>query len=256
MRRTLALAISAVATLALAGVALAHLTLGGTQSATASFSAAKQRADIRTCTGPDGTYEIVRGRYEGQAASTQPALNGPIALNVAAVYNRTEQIGWITGVLHIRSADHGVQARLVGTLTQGAGDARVVDGFVSGSAGGHGANLFGNVVASFTGTGGFTGGKIGEGGANAALLAGRICTDRPAPTRLEAEGKIEVLTASAITVRAKNGLAPKTCQIRPGTSPSTANLRVGDRVEMQCGLVEGVMTLLKVKKKGRDDDGD
>jgi hypothetical protein len=53
MRRSLALATAAVATLAPAGVALAHLTLGGTQSAAATFSAARQRADIRACTGPD-----------------------------------------------------------------------------------------------------------------------------------------------------------------------------------------------------------
>jgi len=42
----------------------------------------------------------------------------------------------------------------------------------------------------------------------------------------------------------------------PDAYTTPALLRVGDRVEMQCGLVEGVMTLLKVKKKGRDDDGD
>jgi len=255
MRRSLALATAAVATLAPAGVALAHLTLGGTQSAAATFSAARQRADIRTCTGPDGTYEIVKGQYEGQAVSTQSALNGPIALKVSTVYNKTEQIGWMTGLLQIRASDHGVQARLVGTLTQGPGDTRIVDGFVDGRAGGHGANVFGNVTASFTGTGGFTGGKIGEGGANAALLAGRVCTDKPTSS-LDVEGQIEALTPSQITVRPKNGSTPKTCQIRPGTSPSTRNLRVGDRVEMHCGLLEGAMTLLKVTKKGRDDDDD
>ena len=256
MRRTLLLATAAVATLALAGIALAHLTLGGTQAASATFSAAKQRADIRTCTGPDGTYEIVRGHYEGLAVSSQSALNGPIALKVSTVYNKTEQIGWMTGLLHIRTDDHGVRARLVGTLTPGSGDTRIVDGFVDGRAGGHGANVFGNITAAFTGTGGFIGGKIGEGGANVALLAGRVCTDRPPSPRLEVEGRIEVLTATEITVRPRNGSTPKTCQIRPGISPSTRHLRVGDRVEMHCGLVEGVMTLLKVTKKGRDEDDD
>ena len=253
MRRSLALATAAVATLAPAGVALAHLTLGGTQSAAATFSAARQRADIRTCTGPDGTYEIVKGHYEGQAVSTQSALNGPIVLKVSTVYNKTEQIGWMTGLLQIRATGHSTQARLVGTLTQGSGDTRIVDGFVDGRAGGHGANVFGNVTASFTGTGGFTGGKIGEGGANAALLAGRVCTDKPTSS-LHVEGQIEALTSSEITVRPKNGSTPTICQIRAGTSPSTRNLRVGDRVEMRCGLVEGAMTLLKVTKKGRDDD--
>lgn len=251
MRRTLALAI-AVAALAPVGVALAHLTADGTQSVTATFSAARQRADVRTCTGPDGTYEIVKGRYQGASQSTQAVLNGPIVLNVGAVYNRTEQIGWMRGSVRFQATDHSVETRLVGTLTQGAGDTRILDGFLDGPADEHGAKLFGNVTASFTGAGGFTAGKIGEGGANVALLAGRICkptTSRP----LVVEGRIETLTSSAITVRPRNG-SPQTCQIRPGTSPSTAKLHVGDTVRMECGLVAGSMTLLKIKKKERDDD--
>lgn len=253
MRRKIALAIAAGVLLAPAGVALAHLTLDGTQSVGATFGAARERGATRTCTGPNGTYEIIKGRYTGQSQSTQPVLNGPIVLDISAVYNRTERIGWMKGSLRIRGTDHGVTTRLVGTLTQGPSDTRVLDGFVNGPAGEDGTKLIGNVTSSFTGTGGFTGGKIGEGGANIALLSGRVC--KPAgPSRIEVEGVIEVLTSSAITVRSRNGSTPQTCQIRPGVSPTTQNLRVGDRVEIECGLVEESMTLLKVKKKGRGDD--
>jgi len=252
MQRTLALATVAVVALASVGVALAHLTQDGTQAVAASFSAARERGDTRVCTGFDGTYEIVNGRYVGQSTSTQPVLNGPIALTVTAVYNRTEQIGWMTGSVKIRSGDHSVEARLVGTLKAGASDTRTLDGFVNGPAG-QGTKLYGSVTAAFTGTGGFAGGKIGEGGTNAALLAGRVCT--PPEARIEVSGQIEALTTTAITVHPKNRAAV-TCQIRPGVSPSTSNLRVGDRVEIVCGLVDGSQTLLRVKKKGRDDDDD
>ena len=252
MRRKIAIAIAAGVLLVPVGVALAQLTQDGTQAVSATFSAAREQGDTRTCTGPDGTYEIVRGRYAGQSQSTQPVLNGSIVLNVTAVYNQTENIGWMTGSLRIRTGDQGVTTRLVGTLTQGPSNTRILDGFVNGPAGKGGTKLFGNVTSSFTGAGGFTGGKIGEGGANIALLSGRIC--KPTSQKhVEIEGRIETLTGSAITVRPKKG-SPQTCQLRSGVSPSTQNLHVGDRVEIECGLVDNSMTLLKVKKKGQGDD--
>jgi hypothetical protein len=254
MRRKIAIAAAAGVLLVPVGVAVAQLTQDGTQAVSATFSAARERGDLRTCTGPDGTYEIVKGRYAGQSQSSQPTLSGPIVLNIAAVYNQTEHIGWMTGSLRIRTGDQGVTTRLVGTLTQGPSDTRILDGFVNGPAGKGGTKLFGNVTSSFTGTGGFTGGKIGEGGANIALLSGRVCKPA-APAHVEVEGRIDTLTSSAITVRPnKKGSAPQTCQIRSGVSPSTQNLHVGDRVEIECGLVDNSMTLLKVKKKGGGDD--
>ena len=252
MRRTLVLATVVVAAFASVGVAVAQLTQDGTQAVTATFSAPRERGDVRTCTGADGVYEIVAGRYAGQSVSAQPILNGPIVLAITAVFNRTEHLGWMTGAVKIRATEHPVEARLVGTLTQGAGDTRTLDGFVSGAAGEDGVKLFGNVTASFTGAGGFTAGKLGEGGANIALLAGRPC--RPPAPRIEVSGRIEVLTSSAITVRPKRNRPPATCQIRAGISPSTSNLHVGDRVEIVCGVVDGVQTLLKVKRDRGDDD--
>jgi hypothetical protein len=256
MRRGLTLVTAAGAVLVVAGfglAGLAHLVQDGTQTVTATFSAARERAAVRTCAGPDGTYEIVNGRYAGQSTSAQPLLNGPIVLTVNAVYNRTEQVGWIRGTVRVRGSEHPVQARLVGTLTQGASDTRVVDGFVDGPAGGHGAKLFGSLTASFTGTGGFSAGSIGAGGTNIALLAGRVC--RPAKSELEASGRIVVLSSSQIAIQ-RNPSNLVTCAIRAGVSPPTNGLRVGDTVEITCGLVDNEMTLLKVKKKGKDDDDD
>lgn len=252
MRRIAIVVIAGAAVLTSAGVGLAHLIEDGTQKVSATFTASRERADIRTCVGTDGTYEIVRGRYSGTSVSSQPVLNGRVVLVVSSVFNRTEGIGWMRGSLRIVGVDHSVQTRLVGTLTPGAADTRVLDGFVDGPAGGHSAALLGNVTASFTGNGGFAGGKIGEGGTNVALIAGRICK-RPA-SRVEAAGRITVLTSSSITIQRKKGATLLTCQIRPGTSPSTSGLHVGDDVEVVCGSVDGTLTLLQVKKKKRDDD--
>lgn len=247
----LVIAIAAGTVLTAAGAALAHFSQDGTQAVSASFSAGRERADVRTCTGADGSYEIVRGRYSGQSASPHPTLNGSIVLTIRSVYNRSEGLGWIRGSLKIRGSEHPTQARLVGTLTWGSSDTRVVDGFVEGPAGGHGAKLYGNFTASFSPLGGFAEGKIGEGGANIALLAGREC--KPPATQLKAKGRIAVLSSSLIAIR-RGGSKLVTCQIRAGVSPSTNRLRVGDTVEMSCGLVDSQMTLLKVEKKGRDHD--
>ena len=245
-------AVLIVSGLIVSGVGLAHLIEDGTQQVSATFTATRERADVRTCTGADGAYEIVKGRYAGTSVSSQPVLNGPLVLIVSSVYNRTERLGWIRGSLRISGAEHSAHARLVGTLTQGAGDTRVVDGFVDGPAGGHSSTLFGNVTASFTASGGFTGGKIGEGGPNVALLAGRVC--KPPTSRVQARGRITALSISSITIQRRDSSALLTCQIRPNVSPSTQRLRVGDTVEIVCGLVDGSMTLLKVEKKRDDDD--
>ena len=253
MRRIVAFVATGAVVLATAGVGLAHLIEDGTQQVSATFSAARERADVRTCTGVDGVYELVKGRYAGTSVSSQPVLNGRVVLIVNSVFNRTERIGWIKGSMRISGADHSVQTRLVGTLTQGPSDTRLVDGFVDGPAGGHSAWLFGNITASFTASGGFTAGKIGEGGTNIALLAGRAC--KPSENRVQAAGRITALSSAAITIERKKS-TPLTCQIRSGLSPSTSQLHVGDRVEVTCGLVEGALTLLKVEKKRDDGDDD
>ncbi len=258
MRRPLIIGLLSAAALAAAGSAVAHLTSDGTATVAATFSASRDRVATRTCSGPDGVYELAGGRYAGEADSSTPALDGRIRLDVTTIYNTTERIGRIAGTVRIDRSGNGsgsgdFRGRLVGTLTPGAGDVRVVDGFVSGRAGSHGADLYGNVTASFTAAGGFTGGKIGEGGANVALLVGRVCTGTPPiAVRLVVTGRIVALSDTSISVSPRDGSPAQTCAIRAGASPSTRRFETGDRVEMRCGLVESVMTLLKLNHKGDD----
>ncbi len=253
MRRALVLAALGVAALATAGIAVATLGLSGTQTVSATFSAAKDRAEAKTCTGSDGVYEIVKGRYTGEADSSVAGLDGPLTLSVTSVYNTTEKIGWMTALVKVRrsgSDDQEFNGRLVGTLTGGTGDARTLDAFLTGRLARSYADVFGNVTSSFTAAGGFTNGKLGEGGANIALLAGRPCVSpSEVAVRLVVTGTIDVLSDTSISVKPKDGSSTQTCDIKQGTSPSVSKFKKGDTVEMRCGLVGGTMTLLKLSRK-------
>jgi hypothetical protein len=241
-----------------AGVAVATIGFSGTQTVTATFTAPRDRADVKSCTGTDGTYEIVRGRYVGEADSSVAGLDGPLRLDVTSVYNTTEKVGWMTANVKVRrsggSDDRDFVGKLTGTLTGGSGDARVLDGMLSGRIGGRYADVVGNLTASFTATGGFTGGKLGEGGANVALLIGRTCV-KPgkAAVQLVVKGTIQSLSDTSISVKPRDESSTQTCAIKPGTSPSTSRYETGDGVEMRCGLVGGDMTLLKLSRKGKND---
>jgi hypothetical protein len=257
MRRALALGTLGLSALAMAGVAVATLGFSGTQTVTATFSAARDRAETKTCTGSDGTYEIVKGRYTGEADSSVSALDGPLTLNVTSVYNTTEKVGWMTASVRVRrggaSDDRDFTGRLTGTLTGGSGDTRVLDGFATGRILGNYADVIGNVTASFTAAGGFTGGRLGEGGANVALMVGRSCVKPgPAAVQLVVKGTIESLSSTSISVRPRDGSGTQTCAVKPGTSPSTSRFETGDSVEMRCGLVSGAMTLLRLTRRGHD----
>jgi hypothetical protein len=254
MRTVTAVVALAGAALVTAGVAVATLGFSGTQTVTATFTAARDRADVRACTGGDGTYEIVKGRYTGEADSSVAGLDGPLTLNVTSVYNTTEKVGWMTAAVKIRrgsgSDDRDFTGKLTGTLT-GSGDTRVLDGFASGRIGGRYADVLGNVTASFTAAGGFTGGKLGEGGANIAVMVGNACV-KPGPiaVRLVVKGTIESLSDTSISVKPRDGSGSQACAIKAGISPSTSRFERGDGVEMRCGLVSGDMTLLKLTRRG------
>ena len=253
MRRALVLSALGLAALATAGIALATLGTSGTQTVTATFNAAKDRAETKTCTGTDGTYEIVKGRYAGEADSSVPGLDGPLTLYVTSVYNTTEKVGWMTGLVKIRRSggdDQELNGRLVGTLTAGSGDTRTLDGFLTGRLARRYADVVGNVTAAFTAAGGFTNGKLGEGGANIALLAGRACTSPgEAAVHLDVTGTIESLSDTSISVKPRDGSPTQSCDIKQGISPSVSKFEKGDTVEMRCGLVGGTMTLLKLTRK-------
>jgi hypothetical protein len=256
MRRPLALGAVTGAALVTAGIAAATLGFSGTQTVTATFGASRDRADVKTCTGTDGTYEIVKGRYAGEADSSIAGLDGPLRIDVTSTYKTTEKVGWMTASVRVRrtggSDDRDFVGRLTGTLTGGSGDARVLDGFLAGRIGGRYADVVGNVTASFTASGGFTGGKLGEGGANTALMIGRSCVKQgPTSVQLVVKGTIESLSSTSISVKPRDGSSTQTCAVKAGTSPSTSRFEKGDGVEMRCGLVSGEMTLLKLSRNGK-----
>lgn len=253
MRRIFAISVAAVGALALSALALAQLRSSGTDSVSATFSAARERAETRTCSGPDGTYEITSGRYAGTAVGSDP-LNGPIVLQVKSVYNTTESLGWIEGWFQVRRGGDDLRSHGRFWATLGAGGA--VNGFVHGLVNRNAAALFGGLTATFTPSGGFTTGKLGGGGAqvNAAVTAGRPCvtTKTHVVVRLIVHGQVEALSAGSITVKPRDGSPAQTCAIKPGLSGSTREIEAGDTVELRCGIVDGTMTLLRLKKRGDD----
>lgn len=251
MRRFIVLAIVAATALSTAGFAVAHLKASGTDAVSATFTAAKERAETRTCTGPDGTYEITHGRYAGTAVSTNEALDGPIVFHVVSVYNTTEKLGWIEGWMKVRREDDDDRrstARFWATL----GDGGAAEGFVHGRVHHHYAALFGNVSATFTPSGGFANGRIGGGGgSNAAVLAGRPCVGKLGiAVKLVVKGEVESISSTEIRVKPRDGSSSQACAIVAGRSPSTEGVGPGTRVEIGCGLVDGQMTLLRLHKRG------
>lgn len=249
MRRTIVIGVAIAAALSTAGLALATMSASGISATTATFNAAKERSETRTCTGNGDTYEITNGRYAGTVDFADPnsALDGPVRIQVRTVLNKTKGIGYVEGWLRIKDDDRRGHGRFVGTL-DGSGN---VDGFVQGRVNREYAVLLGSMSAKFSADGGFTEGKIGSGTTSLpAVLVGRPCRDsKPAgiAVRLVVKGTVSKLDTS-ITVDPKDKTPAQTCEIKAGTSPSLEGVGVGTEVEMACGLVDGKMTLLKLKK--------
>jgi hypothetical protein len=164
----------AVAVLAVSGVAMAG---GGaaTDTPSATFTAAAKRVVTRNCTGSDGAYTVVHGRYEGTMTSTNPALNGKVRLEVHSVYNNNEQAGWMHGELRVVGDDGRAAAHFSAVNLDGN-----VEGLLTGRAGKPKAGLLANFSATFA-AGGFTDGKLGTGASgNEVLLYNRGCVrDEP-----------------------------------------------------------------------------
>ena len=249
MRRSIVIAVATTAALATAGLGLATLNASGLSAATATFSAAKERSETRTCTGDNDKYEITNGRYVGTVDFADPNsdLDGPVTIQARTVLNTTDGVGYIQGSFRTKDDDRRAHGSFAGTL-DGNGN---VDGFVQGRVNQHYAALLGGLSAKFTAAGGFTEGKIGNGTTSLpAVLVGRPCKDsKPAgvAVRLTVKGKVSKLDTS-ITVDPRDATPPQTCEIKAGTSPSLEGVAVGTEVEMGCGLVDGKMTLLKLKK--------
>ena len=249
MRRKIMIAAVAVAALATAGLAMGQLRATGTEEVSATFAAAKERATTRVCRGTDGTYEITRGTYRGESDSANAMLDGPLVLNIYAVYNTTEKLGWMEGRLRIRrdgedEADRRAWGHFHATLKDGA-----VEGFVWGRIGHRWSHLAANFASRLTSNDGFTTGQLGGGGgSNVAVLAGRPCEGRPQiAVRLNVKGTVESITNDAITVKPRDGSNSQTCARKP-VSPNLNGYANGNRVEMGCGVVDNTLTLLRIHK--------
>jgi hypothetical protein len=251
MRRTFVIALVTLTALTTAGLAVATLKSSGVSATTATFSTAKERSETRTCTGDGDTYEITHGRYAGAIDFADPnsELDGRLVIDVRAVVNKTDGIGYLDGWFRVKDDDRRPHGKFWATL-DGSGN---VDGFVQGRVSRHYALLLGNLSAKFSADGGFTEGKLGSGTTSLpAVLVGRPCRDtKPLgiAVRLVVKGTVSILTSDAITVSPKDGSAAHSCKLKAGKSPSTEGVAVGSNVEIGCGLVEGEMTLLKLNKR-------
>jgi hypothetical protein len=200
---------------------------------------------------------IAKGSYAGTAtfASPNTDLTGPIRIHASSVYNKTDGVGWVEGWLTSREGDKRVHGRFSATL--GAGGA--LDGFFQGRVNRRYSLAYGSLSATFDGANGFSDGKLGSASTSLpAVLAGRPCGEDEKPdidVRLVTKGTVDVVSTSSISVKPRGGSATQTCVVKAGVSPSTAQIVKGDLVEMRCGLVSDVMTLIHLRvQKDNDDD--
>jgi hypothetical protein len=249
MRKGFVFAMASLLALGLAGVAVAKLRAVGVTTTTATFSAAKERVSVRTCTGNGDEYLIANGWYTGTLTMASPNtdLGGPIRIRASSVYNKTDGVGWVEGSLTTRDDGQRLHGRFSATL--GAGGS--LDGFFQGRVNRRYSLVFGNLSATFDGASGFADGKLGNGTTSLpAVLAGKPCGETPPPpidVRLVVKGTVDAVSASSLTVTPRSGSPAQTCAVTGGISPSTSKLEKGDVVEMRCGLVSNTMTLLHLR---------
>jgi hypothetical protein len=259
MRKIVAAACLTAAALGITGVAAAHFKSSGIQPATATFTTATDNARTSTCLGHDGTYRITTGRFLGRIdfAAPNDDLDGELSLTVRAVYNTTTKIGWVDGSFRTRDAGRRPNGSIHGVLGESNGQV-TMSGFATGSINRRDARLVGALSATLRANdaGLVTGidGALGQGTPSfPAVIAGVACTrEQPhngndIPVRLTVKGTLQALTTDAITVNPL-GANTQTCAITQGVSPSTAGYVVGQKVQMDCGVLNGTMTLLKLRK--------
>ena len=147
----------------------------------------------------------------------------------------------------IGASDGRTHAWVSGVNTDGK-----LDAWVRGNAGRGDGSLFGSLSGSFSKTGGLTDGAIGSGtGANAALIVkGLRCKQEKTPrpsVHLFVRGQIDVLSATSISVKPKDGSASQACAVKD--DDDVDRVKLGDQVEMTCSQVSGAWVLTKVRKR-------
>jgi hypothetical protein len=246
MKRTLVLASTALVALVATGFAVGKGLDSNTKSAravTGAFTATTaSRVETRTCTTTDGkTLVTTSGTYTGTATGDAD-FTGNATLRATSLINTTDNIGVVSGTLRIDVAS--------GRDTQAQFDAVYTGGQIAGLATGHAhdpaARLVANVSAGFTGSGGFTNGKLGggtAGGAAVELGPGRCQTTKTVKERSEANGLITAVSSTSITV------AGLTCAVPANLQSKVTGLTTGSRAEINCSLVSGVNTLTRIEAK-------
>jgi hypothetical protein len=247
MKRIILIA-AALGALVAAGAAVAHLKAGDVSQVSATLSApTATNVKTRTVTCDGQTIEITTGRYSGVATSATPDLNGTVDLFVKSTYNTTKKLGWVDGWLKVRAADNRTRANFTAINVDGK-----LDGWLRGSAGHRDGMVFGSLAGSFSTTGGLTDGSLGTGtGANAAVLVKHISCKPDKPTRpsvvLSVRGEVDSVSATAITVKPKDGSANQTCAVK--SADQVKGIETHDQVEMSCVQIANVWTLAKVRER-------
>lgn len=247
MKRTLVLALVAIAALALAGFAVAHgLNNGANAKAVAgTFSATTaSHVETRTCTTTDGkTLVATTGTYTGTAAGDAD-LTGPATLRSRSLINSTDGIGTVSGTLRIDTA--------AGGDTLAHFDAVYSAGQIAGLASGHAhdphVRLIGNLSSAFDASTGFTNGKVGggtSGGAAVELGPGQCKRTAVVKEDSRAVGLVSAVSSSSITV------AGLTCTVPANLQALVSPFAVGAHVEIRCALTGGVNTLVAAHAKGK-----
>jgi hypothetical protein len=165
-----------IVTLVLAAGAYAwHGGFSSASSTSASFTATSvANSSNQTCTAANkDSIQVFDATYTGTATSSDANLNGPITINAHSVYDATTNVGAVSGDVTIGGGSSGFRGRLV--LVNAAGH---LQGLVAGSEA-SGGQVLGNVTATFSTTGGFTGpAAIGSPGtaADTAIVTTSSCT--------------------------------------------------------------------------------
>jgi hypothetical protein len=246
--KRLILITAALSALVAAGAAVAHLKAGDVSQVSATLSvptAANVQTRTLTCDGQ--TIEITTGHYTGTATSTTTDLNGSVDLFVKSTYNATKKLGWVNGWLKLRASDRRTRASFTAINVDGK-----LDGWLRGSANHRGGVLFGSLSGSFSKTGGLTDGALGTGtGTNAAVVVKRVGCSSDKPTRpsvfLFVRGAVDSVSATAITVKPKDGSANQTCTVK--NADQVKGIDANDQVEMTCVQIAGAWTLAKVNER-------
>jgi hypothetical protein len=246
--RRLIYALASAAALALAGLAVANTgSPQAIKTVSGTFSAASvSNSRTQTCSNADGTFTFTTARYTGTATSSEPSLNGPIALQVRSAINTTKNVGTVDGTLRIDPAS--------GKRTEAKFSAVFLAGQLSGLATGHVqdpfSRLLANLSADFSPTAGFGNGHLGSssGGGAVAIQPGRCQTPKPVRERSEARGTISALSATSITVGGLMCTIPADAKL----AARVAKLKMGDRAEIRCRLANGQNTLVAISGKKHD----